>query len=106
MNKKGLTGIVGFSLISVLFVFIIVLFVTIEPFKETLNTVRGGDHLNCRGVSDFNQTKYDHDSNDTIHQLTRRPTCFATGISMVWWVLAFLIAAFAWVVRNWRRVTK
>ena len=62
----------------------------------------GGDKLNCPGTPDFNQADYDNDSK--LEKLNVRPTCLVTGLSMVWFIGAFIIAAFMWLVRNWRGV--
>lgn len=99
MNNKGQT--VGFALLIVWFILILVLLVTINPFKETLDTVRSGSNLNCKGTTTFNQTAYDNDENNTIAKLTKRPVCVVTGISLLWFVGAFLVASTAWLSRNW-----
>lgn len=104
MNKRGQRGIFGFALLAVLFVFIITAFVTIEPFKETLTDARDTTSLNCKGMPNFNQTAYDADEDNKIAKLTKRPTCFVTGISMVWFIGAFIIAAFTWLIKNWRKI--
>lgn len=104
MKKKGQQGILGFALLIVLFVFVIVAFVTIEPFKETLDVVRGTSSLNCKGTTGFNQTAFDSDTSNELNKLTRRPTCFITGLSMVWFIGAFIVAAFSWLLRNWRKL--
>ncbi len=103
-SKKGQT--VGLALLLALFIFILVLFTTITPFKETLDTARDGSSLNCRGTTNFNQTAFDNDETNTVNKLTRRPTCFITGLSMVWFVFAFLLAAFVWLGKNWSRKTR
>lgn len=104
MNKKGRSAVFGFALLAVVFLFIITANVTIEPFKETLDEVRGTSSLNCPGTLTFNQTDYDDDN--ALEKLTRRPTCFITGISMVYFVGSFIIAAFVWLTVNWRRVAR
>jgi hypothetical protein len=101
MNKKG--QVIGFALLTAAFVFIIVAFVTIEPLKENLNSTRATDSLNCPGTDTFNQTQFDADTGNFFETLNKRGTCFVTGISMVWFIGAFLIAVVIWVVRNWRR---
>ncbi len=106
MNIRGQRGLLGMALLMVAFVLIITVFVTIEPFKETLDNIRGTSSLNCRGTPDFNQTLFDIDNNNTLNKLTRRPTCFITGLTMVYFILAFLIAVLVWVVKNWRRIAK
>ena len=104
MNKKGQKAVFGFALLVLLFVFIITSFTIIDPFKETLDEVRGTSSLNCPGTPTFNQTDYDDDS--STEKLTRRPTCFVTGISMVYFIGSFIIAACVWLVANWRKVAK
>ncbi len=99
MNKKGVFG-VGFAFLLVFAIFAITLFATIPVFKETLDEVRAAEFLNCPGVVDFNSTDYEDDSD--LEKLTRRPTCFITGISMVWFVGVGLFAGIVWVVQNWR----
>lgn len=101
MNNKAQT--VGLALLIAWFVFIIVLFVTIEPLKETLDTARSGSNLNCKGTTTFNQTAYDNDEDSTIAKLTKRPVCVVTGISMLWFVGAFLVASTGWLAKNWAK---
>ena len=97
MNNKGQAFLVW---LLVAFVFIMVLFSTIDPLKESLDTIRGGAGLNCQGTPTFNQTAFDNDEGNSLNELTRRPTCFATGLTVVWFVIAFLIAVVAWVAKN------
>ena len=105
MNLKGqLTAVMGFSLIIVVLFLAIVLFSTIEPFKEALDDVRDTTFLNCKGTTTFNQTAFDNDENNKIAKLTRRPTCFITGIGMIWFVGVFTIALLVWLVSNWRKI--
>ena len=99
MNNKG--QVIGFALITVAFIFVIASFIVIEPMKESLNATRSTSSLNCPGTDNFNQTAFD--SQTTFEKLNKRGTCFVTGISMVWFVGAFLIAVVTWVVRNWRK---
>lgn len=103
MNKLGKSGVFGFALLIVVFVFIITSFVTIEPMKEALNATRSTSSLNCPRTSGFNQTAYDEDSK--FNRLVRRPTCFVTGLSLVYFIGAFLIAVLVWLVTNWRKVS-
>ncbi len=103
MNKRGQSAVFGFALITIFFVLMIAAFATIEPFKETLDDVRDTTSLNCPGTSSFNQTDYDDDTD--VERLTRRPTCFVTGIGMVYFIGSFIIAAFVWLVNNWRKVS-
>lgn len=104
MNKKGLSAVFGFALLTVLFVLIIAASATIEPFKESLDDIRDTTSLNCPGTPSFNQTDYDDDTK--TERLTRRPTCFVTGMSMVYFIGSFIIAAFVWLMTNWRRVSR
>ncbi len=105
-NKKGQTAsaTLGFALGMVFLVLILTLFVTIEPFKETLDEVRGTSGLNCQGTQGFNSTAFAEDENNELNKLTRRPTCFVTGLGMVWFVFAVMIASGVWVIDNWRRI--
>lgn len=102
MDKKG-NLLVGAALTMAFFIFVLVLFATITPFKQTLDDARDTTALNCRGTTGFNQTAFDLDTTDTsnIPKLTRRPTCFITGIGMVWFVISFLAAAVTWLARQW-----
>jgi len=102
MNKKGQKGVLGFALIVLLFVFIITSFALIDPFKEFLDTARDSDSLNCKGTDGFNQTDFDDDTE--LQRLTKRPTCFITGIGMIWFIGAFIVSAFVWLGRNWGRL--
>ena len=104
-NKKAQkSGLFGFALLTVALLFILALFALIGPFKEFLDTARDNDSLNCPGTTGFNQTDYDDDV--TLEKLTRRPTCFVTGISMVYFIGAFLIATVVWTIDNWRKLSK
>ena len=100
MENKGQSSALGLGIGMVFLVVVLALFATIEPLKESLDDVRGTSSLNCPGTTDFNQTAFEEDN--TLNRLTRRPTCFVTGISMVWYVTAVLFAGLAWVVKNWR----
>ncbi len=102
MNKKARSGLVGFALLTAWFIFFLALMATIEPFKEGLDDSRGNSALNCPGTPNFNQTDFDDD--DKFDKLNKRTTCFVTGISMVWFVGAFLLASVTWLVRNWRGI--
>ncbi len=102
MNKKARGGMVGFALLTAFLIFFLAALATIEPFKETLDEIRDADNLNCPGVPTFNQTDYDNDS--ALEKLNVRPVCLVTGLSMVWFIGVFIIAAFMWLVRNWRGV--
>ncbi len=93
----------GFAILIVAFVLMLALFATIEPFKESLDEVRGNPALNCPGTPNHNATAYGED--DSFNRLTRRPTCFVTGITMVYFIGSFLIALVAWVGVSWRRLS-
>ena len=99
MNKKG--QVVGLAIAVAFLAMFLVLNALISPMKENLDVVRNSTSLNCRGTDDFNQTAYDLDNASTINKLTKRPTCALTGFTMVWFYLAFFIAAVAWVGTNW-----
>ncbi len=101
MNKKAQGTTIGFALLVVFFVFILGLAATIDPFKEVFDEARGNAFLNCPGTPDFNQTDFDDD--DTFEKLNKRPTCFVTGIGIVWFIGAFFLGAVMWLVRNWTR---
>lgn len=102
MDKKG-NATLGFALLLIGFLFIITAFATIDPLKESLDEVRGNSNLNCPGTPAFDQADYNNDTD--FEKSVRRPTCFVTGLTMVWFVMAFVIAVFAWVVKNWRKVS-
>ncbi len=104
MNKKGQKGVFGFALLVLAFVFIIGAFATIDPLKETLDDARDTTSLNCRGTTGFNQTAFDDDEDNNINKLTRRTTCFVTGLTLVYFIGAFLIATLIWVVAKWRSI--
>ena len=100
MNKLGGGGLVGFALFTAFLIFFLALMATIDPFKEVFDEARGNSALNCPGTPDFNQSDFDDD--DANDKLNKRTTCFVTGIGMVWFVGAFLLASVMWLVRNWR----
>ena len=99
MNKKAQVGR-GFALMIVLGILFLSLFGLINPFKVVLDSARGGDKLNCPGHISFNETAYDLQT--PSEKVIYRPTCFVTGISMVWFVCSFLIAGVVWLARNWK----
>lgn len=103
-NKRGQKAVFGFALVALVFIFYFGAAALIEPLKESLNSARDNDSLNCPGTSTFNQTDYDDDN--SLEKLTKRPTCFVTGITMVYFIGAFLLSVLVWLVANWRRVTK
>lgn len=96
MNQTGQVRL--FALLTVFMLLFLGLMATIEPFKETLDEARGNSFLNCPGTPNFNQSDFDDD--DKFERLNKRPTCFVTGISMVWFIGAFLLASVMWLVRN------
>lgn len=100
MNKKAKFE-VGAVLILVAIIFLFVAFATIDPLKESLDNNRNNATLNCPDAPNFNQTAYD--LQNTTEKLTYRPTCFITGISLVWYIGIIVIALAVWVVKNWRR---
>ncbi len=99
MNNKG--QVIGFVLLIAAFFFILTAFALIPIFKDTLDDARDSTSLNCRGTPSFNETAFQADSD--LAKLTRRPTCFVTGISMVWFELAFLFAVVIWLSNNWTK---
>ncbi len=103
MNNKG--QMMGFALLIAAFLFILSAFALITIFKDTLDDARDTTSLNCRGTPTFNQTAFDQDTanSSALAKLTRRPTCFVTGISMVWFELTFLFAVVIWLVNNWTK---
>lgn len=105
MNNQGQ---LGFAFFVVAAIFILALFALISPFNEQLDNNRGGTGLNtglnCPGTPTHDATDYQNDTD--FEKLVRRPTCFVTGISMVWFVGAFLISTAVWVVGNWRKTRK
>ena len=103
-NKAQKSGVLGFALVALVFVFFMTLFATLEPFKEFLDTARDTTSLNCRGTTNFNQTAFD-EQND-FEKLVTRPTCAVTGFAMVYFFGAFMIAAIVWLFDNWRRISK
>ncbi len=103
MNKKGQKTLIGFALFTVALVLMLAALSTIDVFKESLDEVRGNPNLNCPGTPNFNQTQFDEDNSFEFNQSVKRPTCFVTGISMVWFIGAFLIALVVWVVGNFRK---
>jgi len=103
MNNKGQTrAIFGFTLLLLGFIFIITSFATIDPLKEALDDARDTTSLNCKGTDGFNQTDFDDDTR--IEQLTRRPTCFVTGLGMVYFIFMFMIGTVSWVAFKWRKI--
>ncbi len=101
MVGEGL--IKGFAFSMVFLLIIITLFALVEPFKEQLDNNRdstgANTGLNCPNTPSFNQTSYDDDS--SFEKLVRRPTCFVTGISMVWFVVTVFLSASIWLYSKW-----
>lgn len=97
MNSKGQV-IIAYLFIA--FLIVLTLFALIEPLKDNLNGSRDSDSLNCPGVSGFNQTAYSNQN--TFERIVYRPTCFVTGVSMVWFVGAVLIYLGLWILKNKR----
>jgi hypothetical protein len=95
MNNKGQ---IFFIYLFVLILIIIVAFALIEPLKINLDSVRNGNNLNCPDVLTFNQTSYDYQN--SFEKLVYRPTCFLTGISMVWFIGAILVYGVIWLSRR------
>ena len=106
MNKKGQQALVGFSLVMVVFIFFLVAFGLIGIFKESLDEIRGTESINCPGTPGFNQTQFDEDETFDFNQTVRRPTCFVTGVSMVWFISAFLLASVSWLAINFRKARR
>ena len=104
MNKQGRGGAIGFGLLTVFLLLTLALVATIDPLKEGLEDARGNAFLNCPGTTNFNQSDYDDD--DKFDKLNKRPTCFVTGIGMVWFIGAFFLASIMWLVRNWTGVKR
>ncbi len=101
MNKRGDFVTRGFALLTVFLLLFLGLMATIGPFKEVFDEARGNAFLNCPGTPNFNQSDFDDD--DRFDKLNKRPVCFVTGIGMVWFIGAFLIASVMWVSRNWTK---
>lgn len=101
-NKAQKAGVFGFALLALVFIFFLTLFALLDPFKEFLDTARDTTSLNCKGTTNFNQTAFDEDND--LQKLTRRPTCFVTGMGMIYFFSAFIISTFVWLYDNWRRI--
>lgn len=92
MNNKGqVWAIYGL----VVFIAIILLFSILYPFLDGMDSARSHESgLNCPGVSDFDETDY---LNDTIDEkVIRRPTCFLTGITPLYFIGSFLVSLGIW----------
>lgn len=100
MNDRAQSASIGAVLLVVGFILALALFSTIDPLKESLDNNRGDSSLNCPGTPDHDPVDYGNDTD--FEKLVRRPTCFVTGLSMVWFVSVFLIAVAIWIVKNWR----
>ncbi len=101
MNKKNKQGQVWAVFIIIGIFLMIVLFSTIDIWKESLDTARQRDNLNCRDVDDFDEVAYENQTDS--EKLSKRPTCFVTGISMFWFMAAYIFAVIVWIVKQTRR---
>lgn len=101
MNDKAQIGVRGFAFLMVAFLLVITLFATIDPYTESLDTTRNQTSLNCPGTPGFDLTDYENDT--AFERQVRRPTCFVTGVSMVYFVGSVLIAIAVWTVASWRK---
>lgn len=98
MNNRGqklMTGVVIFLILMLM------AFSFIGPLKESLDNNRGGSTLNCPGTPDFDQAAYASENN--FEKIVYRPTCFITGISMVYFIGIVLIAGIIWVYTNFAK---
>ena len=95
-------GQLGLAFVLVFLIVAITTFALISPLTTVLDDVRSGNStsLNCPGAPDFNQTLYDLD--DTDDRLRKRPTCFITGMYMLYFVFAVLLFGIIWAYRKWR----
>lgn len=95
MNRRGQVFMVY---VMIFMAVALMAFALIEPFKEILNqdSVRGGGGLNCLGTPTFNQTAFDQQNE--FDRLVYRPTCFVTGMGVVWFVGVIVIGAFWWLL--------
>lgn len=98
MKNKGAMGF-GLAFLMVVFIVILCLIVFIDPLKETLDNTRGSSSLNCPGTPNFNQANYDAD--DAAGKLIKRPVCFVTGLSLVYFVGSVAIAWIIWFYARW-----
>jgi hypothetical protein len=98
MNKKGQIVMFKSILVIIGLILLITSFTFIEPLKETLDDLRGSSNLNCKGVSDFNQTAYDEQ--DTLARLTYRPTCAAPGFLLIYLLLSVIVGVFIMIGTN------
>lgn len=96
--KKGQAAI---PFVLIFMIMALLAFAFIEPIKESLDANRGSDTLNCPGMSTFNQT--DYDQQNTFERLVYRPTCLATGLSLVYFEGMVLVVGLAWLYRNFIR---
>lgn len=96
--KGGFTSGMMFTIVAAILVLSV--FALISPFKENMDTARGlSSTLNCPGTPDFDQTDFNNDT--TSQKLIRRPTCFVTGMSLIWFVGAYLISVTVWLFGKW-----
>lgn len=100
-DRKGQFMLKGFAFLMFFFVIYVVAAGLIPVLNENLNAARDNTDLNCPGTAGFNQTDFDDDTD--LQKLVRRPTCFATGLTTVYFFGAVMIAATMWVVAQWRK---
>lgn len=102
MNSKGFLGSVY---LIVFLVLVITAFAFIEPLKESLDINRGAtitnSTMNCPGTPTFNQTAYNNQTD--AEKLNYRPTCAATGFTLVWFIGSIIIVGGLWVYNNWKK---
>lgn len=99
LNKRGQRAAVGWVFLTIFFMIALTVFATVDPLKENLDVSRGDSALNCPGTPNHNAVDYANDT--TFEKLVRRPTCFVTGIAMVWFVVAVLASGIVWVGKAW-----
>lgn len=96
MDNKGQIWMIY---VLIFFIIVITLFSLIPVWKEGLDLARGANNgLNCPGTPDFNATDYGDDT--ASQRLIRRPPCFVSGISMIYFTGAVLIVAAMWVYKK------
>lgn len=96
MNNNGQ---IWMAYLMIFFIIVITLFSLIPAWVEGLNLARGSKSgLNCPGTPDFNSTNYNDDT--TAQKLIRRPPCFVSGISMIYFTAAILIVSAMWVYQK------
>lgn len=99
MNNKGRAWLAWTVVLILIF---ITLAAIIDPFKVNLDASRSyASGMNCPGSADFNQVAYD--AQNTFEKLNYRTTCFATGLSMVYFVGSVGIAALIFIYDKIRK---